>query len=424
VSDDQRLADDLASLRIERDGRRPDAAKRPPAGRRGVPLWLLAVVVAPLVAGGGYLVWREGQGRMFPEEVQLGAVTLISPAAEDVTLVATGYVQARKKATIAPKIAGRLARLYVDEGAVVKEGQLIAELESGDAQAQLAQVRADIVAARAKVESARADVIDAETRFGREQALIKREAGTQAAFDDAQVRVQSARAQLSAAEADWHAVEARQVAAQVMLENTRVRAPFSGTVLRKLSEVGEVVPLGSVPGISSGGIVSMASLDDLEVEADVAEAHFAQVKLKAPAEIILDAFPDRRFRGEVGEIRQTVDRAKASVVVKVRFVGAAPGVLPDMAAKVSFLSHSLDDAALKAAPRLVAPADAVVTRADGKTILFTLDEGAAHELSVTVGAAAGDNLVELTRGPTTGTRVIRRPPPGLHEGSQIKEKKR
>jgi RND family efflux transporter MFP subunit len=265
-------------------------------------------------------------------------------------------------------------------------------------------------------------VTEAETRLHREEELLKKAAGTQAAFDDARTRAETLRAQLRAAEADVHAVEARQAAAQVTLENTRVRAPFAGTVLRKLSEVGEVIPLGSVPGLSSGGIVALAALDDLEVQADVAEAHYAKVKVKTPAEIILDAFPDRRFRGEVADIRQTVDRAKASVLVKVRFIGPAPGVLPDMAAKVSFLEHALDDAALKAAPKLVAPPDALVTRG-GRKVLLAIEDGRVRELAVTPGGTLGGS-VELVSGPPTGTRVIRRPSDELREGSPVKEKKK
>jgi RND family efflux transporter MFP subunit len=429
VSDEDRLTDELASLRIDRD-RAGRAARPSPSGDgrsgSGLSSWLIALVLVPLLGVGGYLLMREGQGRMFPDEVELGAVTLVSPAQQDVTLVATGYVYARKKATIAPKTAGRLAKLFVDEGDQVKQDQVIAELESADAQAQLLQVRADIAAARAKIERARADVVDAETRSTREAALLQRGAGTQAAADDARTHLGSTRAQLSAAEADERAVSARLAAASVALENAKVRAPFGGTVLRKLTEVGEVIPMGSVvSGNSSGGIVSIASLDDLEVQADVAEAQFSKVREKTPAEIILDAFPDKRFRGQVSEIRRTVDRAKASVTVKVRFVDPSPGVLPDMAAKVSFLSHALDEAALRAAPKLVAPADAVVDRA-GRKVLLVLegDEGSAREVPVTVGAPMNGGMVELTAGPTTGTRVIRHPDPKMHEGSPVKEKKK
>jgi RND family efflux transporter MFP subunit len=417
ADDEDRLADELASLRIQREPQKRGGSA--PERRSGVVGWLIALAVAGALGVGGYFVWREGQGRMFPGEVELGTVTLVSPAQEEVTLVATGYVYARKKATVAPKSLGRLAKLYVDEGDIVKADQVIAEVESADAQAQLTQLHADIAAAEAKVERARADVADADAKQAREDELLKKTAGTQAAFDDAKLRAQSAKASLRAAEADLRAVEARRQAASVTLENTKVRAPFSGTVLRKLSEVGEV----QSPTASGGGfgVVVIATLDDLEVQADVAEAQFHKVKVGTPAEIILDAFPDKRFRGQVSDIRPTVDRSKASVTVKVKFVDESKGVLPDMAAKVSFLQHALGEAQLKAAPKLVAPADAIVQRG-GQSIVWIVDEDHLRPAPVVTGAPVG-GYIELKSGPSTGTRVVRHPSPELREGAAVKEKK-
>ncbi|MCU1276724.1 MAG: family efflux transporter subunit [bacterium] len=422
VTEEDRLADELASLRLDRA--KPGRDRGAPRGssddggrKRGVAGFVVALLAVVALGVGGFFVYREGSGRIFSEEVELGAVTLMSPAQSDVTLVATGYVYARKKATVAPKTTGRLARLFVDEGSVVKEGQLIAELESADAQAALAQVHADIAAARAKVERARADVSDAQMRWKRENDLMQRGAGTQAALDDAKARLDTAQSTLVSAQADVHAVEARQSAVAVQLENTKVRAPFAGTVLRKLSEVGEVLPPAGT------GIVTLASLDDLEVQADVAEAQFHKVKVGTPAEIILDAFPDKRFRGQVSELRQLVDRSKAAVTVKVKFTDSSAGVLPDMAAKVSFLTKALDDASLKAAPKLIVPADAVV-ESGGRKVLFTIDDGHAKALPVTVKGAFGDGAVELGDGPMTGTRVIRRPGDKIRDGVSVKEKKK
>jgi HlyD family secretion protein len=419
VRDEERLADELSSLRLDRGGGARASGGGGERKPRRVLGWIVALLIVGALGVGGFFVFREGSGRIFPEEVELGAITLMSPAQSDVTLVATGYVYARKKANVAPKSGGRLARLYADEGVTVKEGQLVAELDSGDAQAQLAQVRADIAAARAKVERARAEVADAQMRFKREADLMQRGAGTQAAHDDANARLASAQSTLVSAQADVAAVEARQRAVAVQLENTKVRAPFAGTVLRKLAEVGEVIP-----PMTLTGILTLASLDDLEVQADVAEAQFHKVKVGTPAEIILDAFPDKRFRGQVSEVRQIVDRSKASVTVKVRFSDAATGVLPDMAAKVSFLTKALDAEALKAAPKLIAPADAVVERG-GRKVVFTVDDGSARAVPVTVKGPFGDNALELAEGSaTTGTKIIRRPNEKIRDGVSVKEKKK
>lgn len=422
VTDEDRLADELASLRLDRG---TNGSERAPRGRsddgrrRGSLVgWIVALLAVAGLGVGGFYVFREGSGRIFSADVELGAVTLMSPAQQDVTLVATGYVYARKKANVAPKAAGRVARFFVDEGSVVKEGDMIVELESEDAKAQLAQVRADIAASKARVERARADMADATVRFNREKELLAKQAGTQASFDDAKARLDAGRTALASAEADVASVQARQSAVAVALDNTKVRAPFAGTILRKLVEVGEVIPPFTLTGV-----VTLASLDDLEVQADVAEAQIHKVKVGAPAEIILDAYPDRRFRGQVSEIRQIVDRSKAAVTVKVRFTDPAKGVLPDMAAKVSFLTHALDEAALKAAPKLIAPADAVVER-DGKKVLFTIDDGHAHAVPVSVRGPFGENSVELGDGPMTGTKIIRRPDEKIREGVSVKEKKK
>jgi RND family efflux transporter MFP subunit len=417
VADEDRLADELASLRIDRGGR---GALGDDHKKSSSVMIIVAVVAAVGLGAGGWLVFREGQNRMFPDEVELGAVTLVSPAQEEVTLVATGYVYPKRKATVAPKAVGRLARLLVDEGDTVKENQVIAELETAEPMAQNQQLKADIAAAEARVERARADLADAEAKLAREEDLLKKGAGTPANRDDASLRTGTAKAQLRAAEAEVRAVEARHAANSVQLENTKVRAPFSGTVVRKLAEVGEVL----APAIagSQQGVVQIASLDALEVWADVSEAQFSKVKTGTPTEIILDAFPDKRFRGQVTDIRPGVDRSKAAVTVKVKFIDDSKGVLPDMAAKVSFLSHALGDAQLKAAPKLVAPADAVVDKG-GRKVLYVFEDGHARETPVVVAGPVG-GMLELSQGPTTGTRVVRHPAPDLRDGASIKEKKK
>jgi RND family efflux transporter MFP subunit len=405
VSDDEQLSQQLASLHIQREA--------PRSGGRNVGRIIVVLILLGAASAGGWVVFHKTEDKLFAEEAEIGAVTLVSASQQDVTLVATGYVYSRKKATIAPKVNGRIAKLYVDEGDIVKEGQLLAELDVADAQAQLAQVKADIAASRARVERARADLIDAETKQAREEKLLASGAGTKAATDDAKTHAAALKAQLAAAEADVAASQSRHQAASVSVDNTKIRAPFDGTVIRKLAEVGEVAT------IAGAGIFTIASLTDLEVQADVSESQLSKVKVGTPAEILLDAFPDRSFVAETKEIRQTVDRAKASVTVKVRFTGDCAGVLPDMAAKVSFRNKKLDDAA-KQAPKLVAPSDSVVDRG-GRKVVLTVEDGKIREFPVVAGGEVG-SMVELTSGPTSGTRVVRHPSEKLKEGSAVKEK--
>ncbi len=404
------LSRDLASLRIQREQKAP-----PSGGGRG---WIWILVACLLVAGGGAALYRKQKDRLFAPEVQLGQVSLLSPSQADVTLVATGYVVSRRKATLAARTQGRLARLFVDEGDKVKQGQLIAEID-----------RADVSSARAIVEEARSQLVDAQIKAKRETDLLARGAGTQAATDDANARLQTAKASLSSAEANVDAIQSHIRSAQVSLDYTQVRAPFDATVLRKLTEVGEMMsPNGT-------GIVSIASLADLQVEADVSETQLSKVMLSAPpkpnttpladraagapAEIVLDAFPDRRFRGVVADVRPTVDRAKATVTVKVRFVDPTEGVLPDMSAKVSFLSKPIDEAALGQAPKRVIPSDALVER-DGRRVVLTVEKETVKAVPVVVKGPAASGLLEISDGPSPGVQVVRAPAAELRDGSRVK----
>ena len=192
ATDEDRLAHELASLRLDRspsgvkNGGTSSRRSRNHDGRRGgVVGWIAAIAILAALGVGGFFIYREGSGRIFSEDVELGGITLMSPAQSDVTLVATGYVYARKKANVSPKVGGKLAKLNVDEGSVVKENEIIAELESSDVQAQLTQLHADIASAKAKVDRARADLADATTRFNREKDLLAKEAGTQMGYVDA-----------------------------------------------------------------------------------------------------------------------------------------------------------------------------------------------------------------------------------------------
>ena len=437
MSDDDQLTQDLASLRIPREPARP-AAGPPSRGTTGRG-WLRPVgVVLALVLVAGGVAWAVLSGgvarlgsRLSTPEVRLAQVSLVSPSQADVMLVATGYVVSRHKATLAPKLMGRVARLYFDEGDKVKQGQVVAELERSDSEAQLAQARADVAAAHARAEQVRADLADVENKARRETSLLGSGAGTAASAQDATARVTVIRSQLAASRADEESQQRRVATATVQVENSRVRAPFDATVLRKLTEVGEVVSPTPAGGV--GGIYLVAALDQLEVEADVAESQLYKILARpdsdgsaaaageaaAPAEIMLDAFPDRRYRGLVSEVRPTVDRSKATVTVKVRFADSTDGVLPDMGAKVNFLSRPLDRAALNQAPKRVVPSDAVVERG-GRKVVLVVEGGVARAVDVTVKGPAGAGQSELVDGPQPGAQVIRAPSAEVNTGVKVK----
>jgi RND family efflux transporter MFP subunit len=404
------LADELKSLRIDRA---PE--------KRALPGWAGPILVIAALAAVSLLAWRLFAGRVFAPEVDTGAISLVTPAQGAQLLVATGYVVPQRKANISPRIGGRVAKIFVEDGSVVKAGQLIAVLEDADYKAQLLQAQADQRGAEAREKRAEVDVQDAQRQYEREQIVQQKGVSTPAALDTATARLNAAKASLGAAKADVAAAQARVEVAKVNLENCYVRAPFAGRITQKLTDIGEIVFGFTSAGTGNGGIASIADFSTLQVEADVSESQVAKLTIGTPAEIALDAFPDRRYRAKVAEVRPRVDRAKATVTVKVAFVDDPKDVLPDMGAKVTFLAKELTEAAQKAAPTPAVQPDAVVDRGETKAVFTVQSDETVKAVPVITGAPLG-NLVSLRQGPPAGTKVVRSPPANLRDGMRIKEK--
>jgi RND family efflux transporter MFP subunit len=404
------LADELKSLRIDRG-----------AERRGLPGWVAPVIGVAVVAAVLMIAWKIFADRLFAPEVETGTIALVTPAQGAQILVATGYVVPQRKANISPRIGGRIARLFVEDGTIVKKGQLIAILEDADLRAQLLQAAADVRSAEAREKRAEVSLLDAQRSFEREQIVQSKGVSTPAALDTAEARLGTAKADHAAGKADIGAAKARVDVAKANLDNCYVRAPFDGRITQKLTDIGEIVFGFTSAGAGNGGIASLADFSSLQVEADVSESQVAKLKIGTPAEIVLDAFPERRYRGKVAEVRPRVDRAKATVTVKVAFVDPMTDVLPDMGAKVTFLARELDDAAQKAAPTPAVQPDAVVDKGESKAIFTVQPDGSVRSVPVITGPPLG-NLVSLRQGPPAGTRIVRAPPADLKDGMRIKEK--
>lgn len=405
------LAEELKSLRIDR------AAERSRA-----PRWLVPVLATLAVAVAAVVAFRGLWDRLFAPQVEVTTVSLVTASQSAQILVATGYVVPQRKANVSPRIGGRIAHIYVDDGSVVKAGQVIAVLEDADYKAQLLQARADYKSAQAREHKAEVELTDAQRSYDREAMLQQKHISTAAAQDAAVAKLDSAKAALAGARADTAAAKARVAVAQVNLDNCYVRAPFSGRITQKLSDVGEIVfGFTSAGNSGSGGIASLADFTTLRVEADVSESQVAKLKPGAPADIVLDAFPEKHFRGKVAEVRPKVDRAKATVTVKVAFADDTTDVLPDMGAKVTFLAKELDERAREQAPRRAVQPDAVAERG-GKTVVFVVDPGdTVRAVPIVEGPPLGA-LVSLKEGPAAGTRLVRHPPEGLRSGARVKEK--
>jgi RND family efflux transporter MFP subunit len=414
VQPDQ-LSQDLASLKIDRGAK--------PSGRMTKVIAAL-VIIAALAAVGRYVAYPKLTSSLLTTEVALGEVTLVSPAQSQVQLTATGYVVALVYAKVASKVPGRIAELFVDEGDHVEKGQKVARLEDVDFKTALASSRAHGAAARAKVAVARAGLAELRVQIARETPLVEKGVTAKATLDDLKSRSDSATATVRAAEAEAAAADAETHALEVQLGSYEIITPISGTVVDRLVKVGE----GVSPGFGTPGVVEVIDMTSLVVEVDVPEARLAQVAADGPCEIVLDANPTKRYRGAVKEIGRRINRSKATVPVKIRFSdGPVAGkgnveILPDMAARVSFLSEALDTKALEAPPKLVVPSKAVAKRA-GSDVVFVYDEGDLRMTAIKLGPPFGDGRELETKLPP-GTKVVLDPPSDLSDGQKVKENKR
>ncbi|GAB3445458.1 efflux RND transporter periplasmic adaptor subunit [Massilia solisilvae] len=399
---------DLSKLSIDR-GTQPGARRR-----RKLPgwLWLLAAVVL-LGALAALRIWTA------PPAVETVNVTLAYPAQALTVLNATGYVAPQRKAAISSKATGRLEWLGVLEGSRVKEGQLIARLENRDVAAALGQARANVEVARGNLAQAKAEQVEAANALRRNAELRAKNFIAPATLDAVQGRYDKARANVEATQAAVVAAEANARAAQVALDQTLIRAPFDGVILTKNANVGDNITPFSSAAEAKGAVVTMADMDTLEVEADVSESNLAKIAPGQPAEIQLDAYPGLRLDGVVSRMVPTVDRSKATLLVKLRFVHLDPRVLPDMSARVAFLSRALRPSEKQPLPAV--PPAAIVQRG-GRAVVFVLVGGKAHERAVAAGRKLGDLMV--VDGLAPGQKVVLNPPERLADGMPVEQAKK
>jgi RND family efflux transporter MFP subunit len=349
-------------------------------------------------------------------EVQVATVTQIYPSQTFTVLNASGYVVPQRKAALASKVTGRLVWLGVEEGNRIKKDQLIARLESEDVKAAKDQAKANVEAARFNLEQTKAELRDATLSFDRNKELMARGVIARATYDTALARYEKAAATVEAAEANLKASMAALEAADVAIEYTLIRAPFDAIVLTKNADIGDIVtPIGAAAN-AKAAVVTIADMNSLQVEADVSESNLTRIKPGQPCEILLDALPEARFRGAIHMIVPTADRSKATVMVKVRFIDKDPRILPEMSAKVAFLSRPVKAEDQK--PRTALNQGAVVTRKD-KKIVFHVKEDRAIETPVTLGEQIGD-MIEVREGVKAGDQVVLNPPDRLKNGFKIK----
>jgi HlyD family secretion protein len=394
--------DDLSKLRIERA---PVAAPR--LKRRWGRAALIGVVIAAAIAFG---VSRYAA----PVPVETVTVTSAYPSQNFTLLNATGYVVPQRKAALSSKATGRLEWLGVLEGSRVKAGEVIAKLESRDVQATLAQAEAQVNVAIANQQQGAAELRDAEANFRRSKELLGKKFISGAQHDADLARLGKARAAIASQKAGVASAEANRRAAEVGVEQTLIRAPFDAIVLTKNANVGDNITPFSSAAEAKGAVVTVADMETLEVEADVAESSIGKISVDQPCEVQLDALPDTRLAAVVSRIVPTVDRSKATVLVKVRFVERDPRVLPDMSAKVAFLSREVK--AIEKKPVVAVQSGAVVER-EGRQTVFAIKDERASAITVTTGGKIGD-LIEI-KGVKPGEKLILSPAAKVQDGTAV-----
>lgn len=402
----------LNQLRLKPDEREDD--------KRGArwPWVLLAVLAAAAaLAGGGW--WLTAQ----PLPVRTAeAVAPSSGAAAAAVLQATGYVTARRQATVSTQITGTLTEVLIEEGDRVAQGQVIARLEDRSLRAGLELARANAAAAQAQVVQARVALVQAEADRARLASLVAQGMLSAQAGEQSRTAVDSARAALDVRQRAVDAAVAQVAQAQVGFDYTVVRAPFAGIVTAKAAQVGEIVsPLSAGGGFTRTGVGTIVDMDSLEVGVDVNEASIGEISPQMRAEAVLDAYPDWKIPARVIAIIPTADRGKATIKVRVGLDAKDARIVPDMGVRVTFLAGAAAAPAGAAAapPRgVLVPPPAVVER-DGQMVVFVVEDGRARQRAVA--AQEQGTMKRLPDGVRAGERVIVAPPASLRDGAAVRE---
>ena len=403
-------SDLLKELRI-------DSRQREDAGGASRWPWIAGAIVLAIALGVG-AAWFLFGGKTF--EVQ--AATATAPAAgggDTAVLQATGYVTARREATVSAQITGTLTQVLIEEGEHVDKDQVLAHLDDTAQKAMLAQAQAQASAGQATLGQYQAQLAQAQRDLKRAQDLIGRHLVSQQALEDAQTQVSALTAQVDAQRKQIELAQAGVKAAQVQLDYCTVRAPFAGVVIAKNAQVGEIVsPFSAGGGFTRTGVGTIVDMDSLEVDVDVNEAYIGRVKPDMAAEAVLDAYPDWKIPAHVIAIVPTADRGKATIKVRVALEKKDARIVPDMGVRVSFL-EAKPQAAAQAPQGVLVPATAIVQR-DGHSVVFVVADGRARQRTVNPAAQAYGELRLLPAAVKPGDSVVLAPPAGLRDGSDVR----
>lgn len=400
----------LKELRIDRN-----APAGPPPSRRGVWIGVAGVVLLLLAAAGWW--WL---GRRPAIEVRTAPVVTIAAAGSSASVLdASGYVVARRMATVSAKITGKVREVMIEEGMRVEEGQVMATLDPIDADAQRELSAAQLSAAHSQVDNMQAQLTQANADAARLQTLVAQQLVSRSQYDQAVAQRDALRAQLQSAQRNVKVAGKQLAISDLGVDNNIVRAPFAGVVTAKAAQPGEIVsPLSAGGGFTRTGIGTIVDMDSLEIEVEVGEAYIGRVQPKMPAEVVLNAYPDWKIPAEVIAIIPAADRGKATVKVRVAIQVKDPRIVPDMGVRVSFLEKPQPQQQNK--PQGVrVPGSALVQRG-GRTVAFVLkDEDRVERREVKPGIELAQDRQVLS-GLAAGETVVVDPPSSLEDGAQVK----
>jgi len=401
------LKDDLASLRI-------DQTARAGSTRRGV--WIAVLIGLIVIALAGW-AWSTRVDALAVKATAVKAET--GGASPGAVLNASGYVTARRRATVSSKVTGKVLEVFVEEGKAVRKGQVLARLDDSQVRASLAVGEAQLETARRGAAEDEARLREAELTLGRREQLVKEQVISKSELDSARAEVESLKARIAVASQQIRVAESIVNQRRTDLADMEVRAPFDGVAITKDAQPGEMIsPVSAGGGFTRTGVATIVDMSSLEIEVDVNESYINRVHAGMPVEAVLDAYPDWRIPAHVIATIPSADRQKATVKVRIGFEQLEPRILPDMGVKVSFLSErpKTDAAAVK--PRLLVPKTAVRS-VDGRSVVFVMHDDRVERRAVSVGTTSGDQT-EVLSGVNAGERVVVDGPPTLKDGDKVK----
>ena len=399
----------LKELHIDRDAPREGSSSR-------LRLWLSLGAAAAVIAA--LALWFLNRDK--PVEVSIAVARPIPSASAGASVLdATGYVTARRQATVSAKITGKVRDVRIEEGQRVEAGDILATLDDSEARVEVALRRAQVAAARAQLAEAEAASANAGREYQRQQDLADRKLVSISALDAARTEGEASRARAASQSSAVQVAQEALAAAQVQLDNTIVRAPFAGVITVKAAQPGEMIsPISAGGGSIRTGIGTVVDMDSLEIQVDVSESYINRVQPGQKVEAVLNAYPDWRIPASVIAIVPTADRSKATVKVRIALGEKDARIVPEMGVRVAFLESRPDGTAQAAAPRgALVPAGALRQDA-GKDVLFLLRDGQAERRAVTLGGSLGDSR-QVLAGVTAGDSVIVDAPEGLKDGDAV-----